>query len=85
VRLLYRVRTSGLEVTFPDRRRCCSSPNHISYVDPGVLQLASRGRSVVLGSAALMRNAFFNWGFDVSGVMSGSPRHPAARGECGWR
>lgn len=75
VRLLYRVRTSGLE-HFPATGGVLLIANHISYVDVCVLQLACPRPVRYIGHRGLKRSAFFNWCFDVSGTIPISSQQP---------
>jgi acyl-[acyl-carrier-protein]-phospholipid O-acyltransferase/long-chain-fatty-acid--[acyl-carrier-protein] ligase len=75
VRLLYRVRTSGLE-QFPATGGVLLIANHISYADVCVLQLACPRPIRYVGHRGLTRSAFFNWCFDVSGTIPISSRQP---------
>ncbi len=73
--LLYRVRTRGLE-NVPEKGGVLFIANHISYVDPLVLQLAVRRPIRFLAFKGLRRHRFFAWCFDHSGaidVSSGTP------------
>ncbi|HEY1107363.1 MAG TPA: 1-acyl-sn-glycerol-3-phosphate acyltransferase, partial [Opitutaceae bacterium] len=66
--LLYRVRASGAE-NVPAKGGVLLIANHISYVDPVVLQLAC-GRPIrFMAYKGLRRHAFFNWCFDHSGCI----------------
>ena len=67
-RLLYRVRTSGLE-HLPREGGVLLVANHISYVDVVVLQLVCPRPIRFVGHKGLRRNAFFNWCFEVSGCI----------------
>ena len=74
-RLLYRVRTRGLE-NVPEKGGVLFIANHISYVDPLVLQLAVQRPIRFLAFKGLRRHRFFAWCFDRSGaidVSSGTP------------
>jgi acyl-[acyl-carrier-protein]-phospholipid O-acyltransferase/long-chain-fatty-acid--[acyl-carrier-protein] ligase len=73
--LLYRVRTRGLE-NIPAQGGVLIIANHISYVDPLVLQLAVQRPIRFLAFKGLRRHRFFAWCFDHSGaidVSSGTP------------
>ncbi|MBM3856232.1 MAG: AMP-binding protein, partial [Verrucomicrobia bacterium] len=75
-RILYRVRTSGLE-HLPREGGVLLIANHISYVDVVVLQLVCPRPIRFVGFKGLRRNAFFNWCFEISGcigISSGQPR-----------
>ncbi|MEI6463284.1 MAG: AMP-binding protein [Verrucomicrobiota bacterium] len=74
-RLLYRVRTSGLE-NLPKTGGVLLITNHITYVDVVVLQLVCPRPIRFIGYKGLRRNAFFNWCFEVSGSIPISPMHP---------
>lgn len=75
VRMLYRVRTSGLE-HFPATGGVLLIANHISYVDVCVLQLACPRPIRYIGHRGLQRNAFFNWCFKISGSIPISSQQP---------
>ena len=75
VRALYRIKTSGVE-HFPATGGVMLIVNHISYADVCVLQLACPRPIRFLGHRGLTRNAFFNWGFDISGVIPISSQQP---------
>ncbi len=75
-RVLYRVRSSGVE-NIPAAGGVVLIANHISYVDVVVLQLACPRPIRFVGHQGLMRNAFFNWVFEVSGSIPISPERPA--------
>src|SRR5688500_19159201 len=74
-RLLYRVRTSGLE-NIPASGGVLLITNHITYVDVVVLQLACPRPIRFIGHKGLRRNRFFNWSFDVTGSIDFDPDHP---------
>ncbi|HVU35504.1 MAG TPA: AMP-binding protein [Opitutaceae bacterium] len=74
-RLLYRVRSSGVE-RFPTAGGVLLIANHLSYVDVVVLQLACPRPIRFIGSAALRRHRFFDWCFRASGCIPISTRHP---------
>jgi acyl-[acyl-carrier-protein]-phospholipid O-acyltransferase/long-chain-fatty-acid--[acyl-carrier-protein] ligase len=75
VRLLYRVRSSGLE-HFPATGGVLLIANHISYVDVCVLQVACPRPVRFLGYRGLQRSWFFNGCFDLAGVIPISPEQP---------
>ncbi len=75
VRMLYRVRTSGLQ-HFPATGGVLLIANHISYVDVCVLQLVCPRPIRYLGHRGLKRSPFFNWCFDVSGTIPISSQQP---------
>src|SRR3954469_14111128 len=74
-RVLYRVRTSGLE-NLPRHGGVLLIANHISYVDVVVLQLVCPRPIRFIGHKGLRRNAFFNWCFEVTGSISLSAKQP---------
>ncbi len=74
-RLLYRVRTSGLE-NFPMSGGVLLISNHISYIDVVVLQLACPRPIRFIGHKGLRRNAFFNWCFEITGCIGISAEQP---------
>ncbi len=74
-RILYRVRTSGLE-HLPREGGVLLICNHISYVDVVVLQLVCPRPIRFIGHKGLRRNAFFNWCFEVSGCIGISAEQP---------
>ena len=75
-RILYRVRTSGLE-NIPSSGGVLLISNHITYVDVVVLQLACPRPIRFVGFKGLRRNRFFNWCFEVSGCIELSANEPA--------
>ncbi len=75
VRLLYRIRVSGVE-HFPATGGVLLISNHLSYVDVCVLSLACPRPIRFLGYRGLTRNAFFNLGFDLAGVIPISSAQP---------
>jgi acyl-[acyl-carrier-protein]-phospholipid O-acyltransferase / long-chain-fatty-acid--[acyl-carrier-protein] ligase len=75
-RLLYRVRTSGLE-HLPREGGVLLISNHITYVDVVVLQLVCPRPIRFVGHKGLRRNPFFNWCFEISGSIPYSSDHPA--------
>jgi acyl-[acyl-carrier-protein]-phospholipid O-acyltransferase/long-chain-fatty-acid--[acyl-carrier-protein] ligase len=74
-RLLYRVRSSGIE-NLPREGGVLLIANHISYVDVVVLQLVCPRPIRFIGFKGLRRNAFFNWCFEISGCISISAGQP---------
>jgi len=74
-RLLYRVRTSGLE-HLPAQGGVLLIANHIAYVDVVVLQLVCPRPIRFIGHKGLRRNRFFNWCFDMSGCIGISSEQP---------
>lgn len=74
-RLLYRVRTSGLE-HLPAQGGVLLIANHITYVDVVVLQLVCPRPIRFIGHKGLRRNRFFNWCFDISGCIGISAEQP---------
>lgn len=73
-RLLYRVRSSGLE-NIPATGGALIIANHLSYVDVVVLQLACPRPLRFLGFKGLTENWLFNLVFKWCGVIGVSPRH----------
>jgi acyl-[acyl-carrier-protein]-phospholipid O-acyltransferase/long-chain-fatty-acid--[acyl-carrier-protein] ligase len=71
-RLLYRVRCNGTE-HFPATGGVLLIANHLSYIDPVVLQLACPRPIRFLGFQGLRENAFFDWVFRLSGAIAISP------------
>ncbi|MDB6168573.1 MAG: AMP-dependent synthetase and ligase [Verrucomicrobia bacterium] len=74
-RLLYRVRQGGTEF-FPRTGGVLLIANHLSYVDPVVLQLACPRPIRFVGYKGLQENRFFEWVFRLSGsipISRGSP------------
>jgi acyl-[acyl-carrier-protein]-phospholipid O-acyltransferase / long-chain-fatty-acid--[acyl-carrier-protein] ligase len=63
-RILYRVRTSGIE-HLPATGGVLLIANHITYVDVVVLQQACPRPIRFIGHKGLRRNRFFDWCFDV--------------------
>jgi acyl-[acyl-carrier-protein]-phospholipid O-acyltransferase/long-chain-fatty-acid--[acyl-carrier-protein] ligase len=74
-RLLYRVRTSGVE-HIPAEGGVLLISNHISYVDVVVLQLVCPRPIRFVGHKGLRRNPFFNWCFEISGCIGISAQQP---------
>jgi acyl-[acyl-carrier-protein]-phospholipid O-acyltransferase / long-chain-fatty-acid--[acyl-carrier-protein] ligase len=74
-RVLYHVRTSGLE-RLPASGGVLLISNHITYVDVVVLQLVCPRPIRFVGHKGLRRNPFFNWCFDVSGSIALSEQSP---------
>lgn len=74
-RVLYRVRTSGLE-NLPREGGVLLITNHISYVDVVVLQLVCPRPLRFVGHKGLRRNAFFNWCFELAGCIGISAEQP---------
>ncbi|HRE83728.1 MAG TPA: AMP-binding protein [Opitutaceae bacterium] len=75
VGLLYRVRTRGAE-NLPPTGGVLLVANHLSYVDPALIQSVC-GRPIrFLGAEAVRRqNAWFRWVFRVSGTIAISPEN----------
>lgn len=67
-RTLYRVRHDGTE-HFPATGGVLLIANHLSYVDPIVLQLACPRPIRFLGYQGLRNNFFFDWVFRLSGAI----------------
>ncbi|HVS53905.1 MAG TPA: AMP-binding protein [Opitutaceae bacterium] len=74
-RLLYRVRTGGVE-NFPASGGVLIVANHISYADPVVLQLACPRPVRYVAFKGLRRHWFFNLCFELSGCIPVSERQP---------
>ena len=51
-------------------------PNHLTWVDAIVLQLACPRPIRFMGFKGLRRNAFFNWCFEMSGCIDVSATNP---------
>jgi acyl-[acyl-carrier-protein]-phospholipid O-acyltransferase/long-chain-fatty-acid--[acyl-carrier-protein] ligase len=75
-RMLYRVGSRGME-HIPARGGVLLIVNHLSYIDPIVLQMACPRPIRFIGYKGLRENPFFDWGFRVSGVISISATSPA--------
>lgn len=75
-RVLYRVRCRGME-HIPATGGVLLIANHLSYIDPVVLQMACPRRIRFIGYKGLRENAFFDWAFRQSGVISISATSPA--------
>jgi acyl-[acyl-carrier-protein]-phospholipid O-acyltransferase/long-chain-fatty-acid--[acyl-carrier-protein] ligase len=67
-RLLYRVRSGGAAL-IPPTGGVLLIANHLSYVDPVVLQLACPRPIRFLGYEGLQENLFFDWVFRLSGCI----------------
>jgi acyl-[acyl-carrier-protein]-phospholipid O-acyltransferase/long-chain-fatty-acid--[acyl-carrier-protein] ligase len=74
-RLLYRVRSSGVE-NIPATGGLLLIINHISYVDVVVLQLVCPRPIRFVGHKGLRRHRFFDWCFEVSGCIPVLPQQP---------
>ncbi|MFI5356449.1 MAG: AMP-binding protein [Opitutales bacterium] len=74
-RLLYRVRASGA-VRIPARGGVLLVANHLSYVDPVLLQLACPRPIRFMGYESLREHWFFDWAFRVTGAISLSRKNP---------
>ena len=68
-RLLYHVRSRGTEL-IPPTGGVLLIANHLSYIDPIVLQLACPRPIRFIGYKGLRDNALFDWGFRKAGVLS---------------
>jgi len=68
-RLLYHVRTRGTE-HIPATGGVLLIVNHLSYIDPLILQLACPRPIRFLGFEGLRHNSLFDWGFRLAGVLS---------------
>lgn len=67
-KLLYRVRTRGA-AQIPAQGGVLILANHLSYVDPVVLQLACPRPIRFIGHKSLRENPFFDWVFRMSGAI----------------
>ena len=67
-RMLYRVRQGGTE-NFPSTGGVLLIANHLSYIDPIVLQLACPRPIRFMGYKGLKDRWFFRWVFKLSGVI----------------
>lgn len=74
-RCLYRVRSSGRE-QLPPTGGVVLIANHLSYVDPVVLQLACRRPVRFVAHESLCEHWFFDWMFRLSGCILISERKP---------
>ncbi len=73
VACLYRVRTRGWEHV-PATGGVLIVANHLSYVDPVLIQLACRRRLRFVGSEEVRRSGgFFDWAFRMSGAIPIAP------------
>ncbi|MBX3750309.1 MAG: AMP-binding protein [Opitutaceae bacterium] len=75
-RTLYRVRFRGHE-HIPTEGGAVLIVNHLSYIDPVVLQLACPRPIRFIGHKSLRSNPFFDWIFRLSGALSISAGKPA--------
>ncbi len=75
-RLLYRVRSRGCE-HIPAKGGAVIIANHLSYVDPVLLQLACPRPIRFIGHKSLRSNRFFDWVFRLSGALTISAGKPA--------
>ncbi len=73
-RLLYRVRSNGAE-HIPATGGVLLIANHLSYVDPVVLQLACPRPIRFMGFQGLQDQTFFDWVFRLSGAIPISRLH----------
>jgi acyl-[acyl-carrier-protein]-phospholipid O-acyltransferase/long-chain-fatty-acid--[acyl-carrier-protein] ligase len=74
-RTLYRVRTRGSE-HIPAQGGVLIIANHLSYVDPVLLQLACPRPIRFIGHKSLRTNAFFDFVFRLSGALAISADKP---------
>lgn len=74
-RVLYRVRSGGAE-NVPKSGGALLIANHLSYIDPVVLQLACPRRVRFVGFKGLHNNSFFDLVLRWSGTISISARQP---------
>lgn len=75
-RALYRVRSSGA-LNVPSEGGALLIANHLSYVDPVVLQLACPRRIRFVGFQGLRHHWFFDACLRWTGTLLISPKHPA--------
>lgn len=75
-RFLYRVRHSGA-MNMPKEGGVLLIANHLSYVDPILLQLACPRRIRFMGYQGLREHWFFDWAFRCSGSIPISNESPA--------
>ena len=75
-RALYRVRCRGTD-HIPASGGLLLIVNHLSYIDPVVLQMACPRPIRFLGYKGLRQNAFFDFAFRTSGVLTISAASPA--------
>ena len=75
-RVLYRVRSRGTE-HLPATGGVLLIVNHLSYIDPVVLQVACPRPIRFIGYKGLRTNPFFDWAFRMSGALSISATSPA--------
>jgi len=75
-RMLYRVRFRGTE-HIPATGGAILIANHLSYVDPVVLQLACPRPIRFIGHRSLRENFFFDWVFRLSGSLTIAADKPA--------
>lgn len=75
-RMLYRVRFRGHE-HIPAKGGAVIIANHLSYIDPVVLQLACPRPIRFIGHKSLRANPFFDWIFRLSGALTISAGKPA--------
>ena len=75
-RTLYRVRSRGAE-HIPATGGVLLIANHLSYIDPVVLQLACPRPIRFVGHRGLRANVFFNWVFRLSRAHTISAQSPA--------
>ena len=72
-KILYRVRTIGREHV-PARGGVLLLPNHLSYIDALILQLACPRRLRFVAHEQLKHHWFFEWVLHISGAIVISPR-----------
>lgn len=76
--LLYRVRVIGLE-NIPEEGGVLILPNHLSYVDAAIMQLACRHRRLrFVAHEQLNHHWFFEWVIRLSGAIVISPKQNLA-------
>lgn len=72
--VLYRVRVIGRE-NLPEKGGVLILPNHLSYIDAVIMQLASKRRLRFVAHHKLKYHWFFEWAIRVSGAIVLSPQH----------
>ncbi len=75
-RILYRVRFSGAH-KIPSEGGVLLVANHLSYVDPILLQLACPRPIRFMGYKGLRSHWFFDWAFRLSGALAISSESPS--------
>jgi acyl-[acyl-carrier-protein]-phospholipid O-acyltransferase/long-chain-fatty-acid--[acyl-carrier-protein] ligase len=72
--MLYRVRVIGQEYV-PETGGVLILPNHLSYIDAVIMQMACRRRLRFVAYEQLKHHWFFDWVIRVNGAIVISPRH----------